>query len=72
MLPKHISIYRDGVGDSMRQQVLDQELSQFKKILIELYPQNSPSITLIVVNKRIHQQFFEKIGTKTTEFLNPR
>jgi hypothetical protein len=27
-MPKHIFIYRDGVGDSMRQQVIDLELEQ--------------------------------------------
>jgi hypothetical protein len=32
-MPKHIFIYRDGVGDSMRKQVIDQELAQLDKIV---------------------------------------
>ena len=31
-MPNHIFIYRDGVGDSMRQQVIDFELEQLNKI----------------------------------------
>lgn len=32
-LPDHIFIYRDGVGDSMRTQVIESELEQFNKIV---------------------------------------
>jgi hypothetical protein len=32
-MPKHIFIYRDGVGDSMRKQVIDQELEQLHNII---------------------------------------
>jgi hypothetical protein len=36
-LPDHIFIYRDGVGDSMRKQVIEYELQQLKKILTDEY-----------------------------------
>jgi len=59
-LPAHVFIYRDGVGDSMRKQVIDQELEQLNRILsVEYAPENNvtgqvlPEITLIIVNKRV-------------------
>ena len=60
-MPKHIFIYRDGVGDSMRKQVIDQELAQLDKIVALEYglndqnveAQEAPEITLIIVNKRV-------------------
>lgn len=65
-MPKHIFIYRDGVGDSMRQQVIDFELEQLNKIVSEEYglfseeKQEPPQITLIIVNKRVRQRFFQQ------------
>ena len=64
-MPDHIFIYRDGVGDSMRQQVIDFELEQVRKIIKEEYnlddPSNTgPALTLVIVNKRVRQRFFEK------------
>lgn len=72
-LPDHIFIYRDGVGDSMRKQVIQYELEQLKKILTDEYGSASggtqlPHITLIIVNKRVRQRFFEKNGH---QILNP-
>jgi len=64
-LPDHIFIYRDGVGDSMRTQVIKYELDQLKKILTDEYDPKGeglplPHVTLIIVNKRVRQRFFEK------------
>jgi hypothetical protein len=64
-LPDHIFIYRDGVGDSMRKQVIEFELDQLKKILTDEYDPKGegnvlPNVTLIIVNKRVRQRFFEK------------
>lgn len=72
-MPDHIFIYRDGVGDAMRQQVIDLELTQLKKIIAEEYDLSSgvtkpPQITLIFVNKRVRQRFFEIRGTN---IINP-
>lgn len=58
-LPEHIFIYRDGVGDSMRQQVIDAELQQLNKIVAKEYgfdtehAVKAPQIALIIVNKRV-------------------
>lgn len=59
-MPEHIFIYRDGVGDSMRAQVIQAELEQLKKVIEEQYRDKPrPHITLIIVNKRVRQRFFE-------------
>ncbi len=59
-LPDHFVIYRDGVGDAMRKQVLQQELSQFRSAIESVYNKaaKKPYITLVIVNKRITQRFF--------------
>ena len=61
-LPDHIFIYRDGVGDSMRAQVISHELEQLSKIVKEEYKTDDaaqlPKHTLIIVNKRVRQRFF--------------
>ncbi len=59
-LPKHIIIYRDGVGDSQRIDVLQKEVNQFEEAIDYLYNKASvkPTITLVIVNKRINQKFF--------------
>mmetsp|Transcript_55466 Transcript_55466/g.76274 ORF Transcript_55466/g.76274 Transcript_55466/m.76274 type:complete len:82 (-) Transcript_55466:519-764(-) len=60
--PEHFIIFRDGVGDAMREQVLNQEISQFKTVIKNLYnkAKTDPQMTLVVVNKRITQRFFIK------------
>ena len=76
-LPDHIFIYRDGVGDSMRKQVIQYELDQLKKILTDEYDPKTegkalPEITLTIVNKRVRQRFFEKTtGGHQAQILNP-
>jgi hypothetical protein len=67
-MPDHIFIYRDGVGDSMRKDVIEYELEQLKKICTDEYDlenntKSGPEITLIIVNKRVRQRFFEKTGS---------
>ena len=42
--------------------MIDVELQQLKKIIAEEYEGQSPHITLIFVNKRVRQRFFEKQG----------
>jgi aubergine-like protein len=76
-LPDHIFIYRDGVGDSMRKQVIQFELDQLKKILTDEYDPKGegvelPNVTLIIVNKRVRQRFFEKTqGGHGGQIFNP-
>jgi len=59
-MPSKLIIYRDGVGEGMRDQIIDKELKQFKEALKPLYNKVTgiPPITLIVVNKRINQRMF--------------
>ena len=63
-LPSHIIIYRDGVGDSQRQEVLQKEVNQFHEAIEALYNKTTvqPTITLVIVNKRINQKFFLQKG----------
>lgn len=56
----------------MRKLVLEKELEQLKRIIEEEYSIGqanevpAPSITLIIVNKRVRQRFFEKNGNSIT------
>jgi hypothetical protein len=60
--PTNFVIYRDGVGDAQRNQVLSSEVPQFEQAIKLLYNKcaTKPDITVIVVNKRISQRFFVK------------
>lgn len=53
--PDHIIVYRDGVGDAMRQQVMESEISQFKDAIKKYYNRAAkpPKFTVIIVNKRV-------------------
>lgn len=75
-MPKHIFIFRDGVGDSMRKQVIDQELEQLHNIIsveyglvevegCQVQKLEPPEITLIIVNKRVRQRFFQQTMSST-------
>ena len=63
-LPTHFIIFRDGVGDAQRDQVISKELVQFREAFAEVYNKaaTQPKITLVVVNKRITQRFFVQDG----------
>lgn len=69
--PEHFIIYRDGVGDAMRRQVLQAEVNQLREAIGETYnlAQKKPSITVIIVNKRITQRFF--IADENGRPINP-
>jgi hypothetical protein len=49
--PEHFIIYRDGVGDAMRRQVLQEEVSQLRAAINETYNQakKKPFVTVIIV-----------------------
>lgn len=53
--PDHFIIYRDGVGDAMRRQVLQKEITQLKEAINDTYnlAKKKPYITVVIVNKRI-------------------
>ena len=65
---EHIIIFRDGVGDAMREQVKHEELRMLKDLLKARFPIQQPKVTLVIVNKRINQRFFQKSGN---EIRNP-
>ncbi len=44
----------------MRNLVMSEELKMLKDLLKDRYPINTPKVTLVIVNKRINQRFFEK------------
>lgn len=57
-LPEHIIIYRDGVGEQMRELVLNREIPSLTQIISEFYNKLSkPKLSVCVVNKRINQRF---------------
>lgn len=58
--PTNFIIYRDGVGDSMREQVLASEIPQLQAVIADLYNKvaEPPTIAVVIVNKRITQRFF--------------
>ncbi|XP_039756127.1 piwi-like protein Ago3 [Pararge aegeria] len=67
-LPDRIIIYRDGVGDGQLKLIQDYEIPQMQ-ISISCFDDNyKPSITYIVVQKRINTRIFLKQGK---EFANP-
>lgn len=69
--PDHVIVYRDGVGDSQREHVLELELCQLEDAFTALYKQGAkPSITLAIVNKRINQRFFYDENVRK-HFSNP-
>lgn len=55
-LPSKIIIFRDGVGEGMRDDLISKEVNQFKEALKSLYNKATgiPPITLVIVNKRIN------------------
>ena len=62
--PEYIFIYRDGVGRSQREQVINGELPQVREAIRNMEPGYNPNITLVIVNKRIHQRFLAQFGEK--------
>lgn len=71
-MPDKIIIFRDGVGEQMRDQIVAKEITQFKEVIKEIYnTKNIPPITLVVVNKRINQRLFieGKEGSRTSSTL---
>ena len=58
--PTTFIIFRDGVGDAQRDQVLSTEIPQFEAAINKLYNKaaQKPEISVVVVNKRISQRFF--------------
>jgi len=62
--PDYIFIFRDGVSRNQRDQVLTKELPQLKEVIGHMKKGYNPEITLVIVNKRIHQRFLIDLGAK--------
>ncbi|XP_030846820.1 seawi isoform X1 [Strongylocentrotus purpuratus] len=60
--PERIIIFRDGVGDSQVNLVVDYELKQIKDTLDKVYPQGTVhKLAVVVVKKRINNRFFANL-----------
>ncbi len=62
VLPDYVFIFRDGVGRGQRDQILTHELPQVKEAIGHMKEGYKPQITLLIVNKRIHQRFLTELG----------
>ncbi|TAQ85545.1 hypothetical protein B7494_g6138 [Chlorociboria aeruginascens] len=65
--PKHVYYFRDGVSEGQFQHVLDQEVADMKKAVIETYGPVAEQIrwTVTICSKRHHIRFFPKEGDST-------
>ena len=58
-LPNRVFVYRDGVGDSQLQLILEREIPRLKEAFTELYTATTmPKLVLLVAQKRHHVRFF--------------
>ncbi|KAM6155722.1 piwi-like protein 3 [Rhynchocyon petersi] len=57
-LPNRIIVYRDGVGDGQLMTVVSYEVKQFLDCLQAVGTAHSPTLTVIVVKKRVNARFF--------------
>ncbi|KAI4272374.1 MAG: hypothetical protein LQ337_005346 [Flavoplaca oasis] len=72
-LPRNILIYRDGVGDTQYDMILQKELPLLRKACSEMYGKAAgpPNITIVVVGKRHHARFFAtETDAKVTDQRN--
>uniref|UniRef100_A0A1I8JF89 Piwi-like protein 1 n=2 Tax=Macrostomum lignano TaxID=282301 RepID=A0A1I8JF89_9PLAT len=65
-LPTRIILYRDGVGDSMLEEVKNSELLQLKQSLSKIYGERMSSLGFkaIVVKKLVSSRMFRKQGSQ--------
>lgn len=54
---KRLIIYRDGVSQSQKLQIVREEVNKIQEVLNVKY--NKCQMLMIIVNKRISQKFFE-------------
>lgn len=62
---------RDGVGDGQLKLCKEFELPQIKKACRLLDEQYDPTVTFIVVRKRIHTRIFKESNTQRDYYENP-
>ena len=60
-LPDRVFVYRDGVGDSQLQLILEREIPRLKEAFTELYTATTmPKLVFLVAQKRHHVRFFRE------------
>ncbi|KAG7210785.1 hypothetical protein KM043_012278 [Ampulex compressa] len=62
VLPSHILIYRDGVGEGQVPFVYEHEVGQLKSKLKHLYGETNFKMAFVIVTKRINSRLFYKGG----------
>ncbi|GAB2246018.1 hypothetical protein Droror1_Dr00001511 [Drosera rotundifolia] len=78
--PKQIIIFRDGIGESQFDHVLDIELKQIKQAYLALGEVDLPKFTVIVAQKNHHLRLFQSASLENvlpgtivdTEVVHPR
>lgn len=60
--PVHIVVYRDGVSNSQLDTVVKQEITGYKQAFREVKQNYNPKLTVVVVQKRVSQRFFQANG----------
>ncbi|CAD8091753.1 unnamed protein product [Paramecium sonneborni] len=60
-LPDTILVYRDGVGESQIQALIQTELEQIKKVIQTYTAGYNPQFAYITINKKISDRFFLKV-----------
>ncbi|XP_066905703.1 piwi-like protein Siwi isoform X2 [Halyomorpha halys] len=68
-LPPKIVVFRDGVGESNINYVKEHEIKRIKERLLEMFPNRTPRLTVIIVSKRIQARFF--MEDRKGKYLNP-
>lgn len=58
--PKHLIYFRDGVSEGQFAQVIEQEVSEIKKIFASINPNHGIKFLVIIASKRHHVRFFPK------------
>lgn len=66
--PKKVIFYRDGVGESMIEKILEFEVKKTVELLGKTFGEKKPLFTEILVTKRIDDRFFVNQGP---EVQNP-
>lgn len=59
--PDRIIVYRDGVGDGQIETVAKYEVKQMLATLKNIEPNYQPTLTVIIVQKRITTRLFAKL-----------
>ncbi|XP_076749124.1 argonaute 3 [Xylocopa sonorina] len=61
--PDRIIVYRDGVGDGQIDTIAKYEVKQLLQTLRNIEPNYQPTLTVIIVQKRINTRLFERTHT---------